>query len=64
MLRVNKDQYDLCVLDMKQNLKEVKRWSYKKYIRESWCLVKYNCDDSYMVRIMENNSRIELNRMG
>lgn len=64
MLRVSKDQYDLSILSLREQFKEVKRWSYKKYIRESWCLAKYNQNDTYMVRIMENNSQIEFNRMG
>lgn len=41
MLRVHKDQYDLVVVEV-SSLKEVQRWVYKRYIRESWPLLKFS----------------------
>jgi len=43
MLRVHKEQYDLIVLN--KELVEIYRAIYKKYIRESWPLIRFNKDD-------------------
>ena len=60
MLRVNKDQYDLVVIKMGGEMKEVKRWVYNRYIRESWPILKFNSSDQLAVRIMEANLTLEL----
>lgn len=43
------------LMGVKGEMKEVQRWRYNRYIRESWPLIKFNCDDKKAVRILEGN---------